>query len=113
MKRLFGGASAIMLVASAAKNVVYTPHFTGVSGNYLGPSIERAGIDLATLAAAAPGGSYRGSGNKPTAWRDIWSAGQGVGSIDDIPNVAELVARLRKEYRAAVAETAALTHGFA
>jgi nitronate monooxygenase len=98
-----------MLVESVAKNVVYTPHFTGVSGNYLGPSIERAGIDLTTLAAAAPGGSYRGSGAKPTAWRDIWSAGQGVGSIDDIPSVAALVERLKKDYRAAAAATAELT----
>ena len=98
-----------MLVESAAKNVVYTPHFTGVSGNYLGPSIERAGIDLATLAAAAPGGSYRGSGAKPAAWRDIWSAGQGVGSIVDVPSVSELVGRLMDEYRKAAAEVAGLT----
>src|SRR5215470_8620659 len=97
------------LVDCAAKHVVYTPHFTGVSGNYLAPSIEQAGIDLASLAAAAPGGSYRSSADKPSAWRDIWSAGQGVGSIDDVPSVGELAARFTKEYRAAAAELAELT----
>jgi len=101
-----------MLVDCAARHVVYTPHFTGVSGNYLGPSIERAGIELAALAAAAPGGSYRSSADKPAAWRDIWSAGQGVGSIDDVPSVGELVARFTKEYRAAAAKLAGLARDY-
>jgi nitronate monooxygenase len=101
-----------MLVDCAARHVIYTPHFTGVSGNYLGPSIESAGIELSTLAAAAPGGSYRSSADKPAAWRDIWSAGQGVGSIDDVPSVGELVARLAKEYCAAAMELAGLTHDY-
>ncbi len=87
-----------MLVDTAAKDVIYTPHFTGVSGNYLAPSIERAGIDLATLTAAAPGGSYRGSAGKPAAWRDIWSAGQGVGNIHEVLPTRELVARMVREY---------------
>ena len=41
------------------------------------------------------------------AWKTIWSAGQGVGSIDDVPGAAELCARLRDEYDAAVAGFAA------
>jgi nitronate monooxygenase len=93
-----------MIVDSAAKHIVYTPHFTGVSGSYLRPSIEKAGIDPAILGSPAPGGSYRESDSKPTAWRDIWSAGQGVGSIDDIPTVEALVRRLSREYRDAAAE---------
>jgi nitronate monooxygenase len=31
-------------------------------------------------------------------WRDIWSAGQGVGSIHDLPTVAELVERMGGEF---------------
>ena len=38
------------------------------------------------------------------AWRDVWSAGQGVGQIDDVPSVAELVTRLKREYDLAIAE---------
>ena len=91
-----------MLVDCAARHVIYTPHFTGVSGNYLGPSIEGAGIELSILAAAAPGGSYRSSADKPAAWRDIWSAGQGVGAVKQVVGVAEFVARLESEYQAAL-----------
>jgi nitronate monooxygenase len=36
--------------------------------------------------------------SRPTAWRDIWGAGQGLGSIDDVPKVAALVERLGAEY---------------
>lgn len=36
------------------------------------------------------------------AWRDIWSAGQGVGLIEDVPTVAELARRLKGEYAAAL-----------
>jgi nitronate monooxygenase len=36
--------------------------------------------------------------NRPTAWRDIWGAGQGLGSVDDVPTVAVLIERLRAEY---------------
>ena len=38
------------------------------------------------------------------AWRDIWGAGQGVGSIDDIPTAGEIVERLKEQYRAAIDE---------
>jgi nitronate monooxygenase len=41
-----------------------------------------------------------GSG-RTKAWKDIWGAGQGVGNIDDVPAVRELVERLREEYEAA------------
>jgi nitronate monooxygenase len=37
------------------------------------------------------------------AWKDVWSAGQGVGAISDIPSAGDLVARLREEYAAAKA----------
>ena len=42
-----------------------------------------------------------GEGGARKAWRDIWSAGQGVGQIEDVPATADLVARLRREYDAA------------
>ena len=48
-----------------------------------------------------------GGNTDKKAWRDIWSAGQGVGTMQDIPPVAELVARLEREYRQTVAALAA------
>ena len=44
---------------------------------------------------------YRSRDERPKTWKDIWGAGQGVGNIDDVPSVAELVDRLETEYRAA------------
>jgi nitronate monooxygenase len=90
-----------MIVDSTAADIVYTPAFTGVNGNYLRGSISNAGLDpdnitggksspdlaLTEVAAAK-------------AWKEIWGAGQGVGAIHDIPTVAELVARLAREYDA-------------
>jgi nitronate monooxygenase len=42
-----------------------------------------------------------GGGSKAKAWRDIWGAGQGVGLMNDVPAVAEMVERLKAEYAAA------------
>jgi nitronate monooxygenase len=97
-----------MLVETNAADIVYTSLFTGVLGNYLKPSIARAGLDPDNLPAADKSAMNFGSGGgmEAKAWRDIWGAGQGVGSIDDVPSVAELVARLEAEYRAARAELA-------
>ncbi len=92
-----------MIVDSAAADIVYTNLFTGVHGSYLRGSIAKAGLDPDDL----PEGELRtmnfgsGGGSKAKAWRDIWGAGQGVGTIDDIPSVAELVDRMETEYRAA------------
>ena len=40
-----------------------------------------------------------GGGSKAKAWRDIWGAGQGVGSVHDVPDVATLVDEMEKDYR--------------
>src|SRR3546814_5610025 len=89
-----------MLVETAASDIVYSPLFTGVHGNYLKPSIAKAGLDPDNLPVADKTTMNFGSGGgaKSKAWRDIWGAGQGVGSINDVPSVAELVERLRQEY---------------
>ena len=92
------------LVDSAAVDIVYTPYFTGVHGNYLRRSIEAAGLDPENLQVkdkdAMDFGSVAGA---TKAWKDIWGAGQGVGTIDDIPPAADLIARMKQEYRAAKA----------
>src|SRR5579883_1885982 len=93
-----------MLVEGAAKDIVYTNAISGVHGNYLRPSLVAAGLDPDNLPAADKGKMNFAGGdrNRPAAWRDIWGAGQGLGSIDDVPSVAECVARLRQEYAAAL-----------
>jgi len=95
-----------MIAASAASDIVYTPLFTGVHGNYLKRSIAAAGLDPDNLPTADKTKmNFASGGNmKSKAWRDIWGAGQGVGQMHDVPDVATLVARLDAEYHAAVAE---------
>jgi nitronate monooxygenase len=91
------------IIESSAADVVYTNLFTGVHGNYLKKSIVAAGLDPDNLPQAdkTKMNFASGGGSKAKAWRDIWGAGQGVGLMDDIPGVADMVARLKSEYDAA------------
>jgi len=92
-----------MIVNSAAADIVYSSLFTGVHGSYLKGSIANAGLDPDDLAEGDLRSMDFGSGgsSKAKAWRDIWGAGQGVGTIHDIPPVAELVGRMAVEYEEA------------
>ncbi|MGJ8537292.1 MAG: NAD(P)H-dependent flavin oxidoreductase [Parasphingopyxis sp.] len=91
------------IVEGQAADIVYSDLFTGVKGNYLRGSIERAGLDPDNL----PEGDYKtmdfGSGGNQDkkAWKDIWGAGQGVGAVEKVESVADRVDRLEAEYRAA------------
>jgi nitronate monooxygenase len=89
------------IVDSAAVDVVYTPYFTGVHGNYLKKSIVASGLDPDNLPDKDKTSMDFGSAVAAKAWKDIWGAGQGVGTIDDVPSTAELIARMKAEYRAA------------
>lgn len=73
------------LTQHAAHDIVYTNLFTGVHGNYLGPSIAAAGLDPDNLPVADKTKMNFGSGGnmKSKAWRDIWGSGQGIGQILD------------------------------
>ncbi len=88
------------LLDAAAADIVYSSLFTGVHGNYLKASIVRSGLDPDNLPSADKSTMNFGSGGNTAAkaWRDIWGAGQGVGSIDAVSTTAELVAQLRGEY---------------
>jgi len=90
-----------MVVQSRAADVVYTPFFTGVHGNYLRGSITASGLDPDALPAADKTRMSFGSARGPKAWKEIWGAGQGVGTIDEVLPVRELVARMRAEYESA------------
>ncbi len=90
-----------MILASTAKDIVYTPVISGVPANFLRPSIVAAGVDPDNLQSSVK--LTISSEAEAKAWRDVWSAGQGVGNIHDIPSAAELCQRLANEYREALA----------
>ena len=87
-----------MIVDSNSGDIVYTPLFSGVHGSYLAGSIRNSGLDPNNLPTHEAPGLYRNREDRPKTWKEIWGAGQGVGSIDDLPSVAMLVDRLEKEY---------------
>ena len=95
-----------MLIDSAADDIVYSSLFTGVSGNYLKPSIKNAGLDPDNLPEADKSTMNFGSGGNTDAksWKDIWGSGQGIGGIKDDPSVEDLVTRLKEEYNQAKIE---------
>jgi nitronate monooxygenase len=100
-----------MIVDSSSDEVVYTSLFTGVRGNYLKRSVAAAGLDPENLPEADKSAMDFGSGGNlgKKAWRDIWSAGQGVGNIHDTLPTRELVARMRREFDAARSRLCAAT----
>jgi nitronate monooxygenase len=97
------------IVDASANEIIYTPYFTGVPGNYLKASIEAAGLDPASLPERDKS-AMNFDGGAAKAWRDIWGAGQGVGGIAEVLPTAALVARMKTEY--AVAKAALHINGF-
>ena len=97
-----------MIVDGSASDIVYSNLFTGVHGNYLKPSIVRAGFDPDNLETSDPSKmSFDITIEGKKAWRDIWGCGQGIRPIDGVVPTAEFVARLGREYREAIARLAA------
>ena len=88
------------VVEGSASDIVYSNLFTGVHGNYLRSSIVAAGLDPDNLPESDPSKMNFGGAK---AWRDIWGAGQGINAVKAVVPTAELVARLQKEYREALA----------
>jgi nitronate monooxygenase len=90
------------IVECSSDDIVYSNLFTGVHGNYLKPSIRAAGLDPDRLPESDPSAmSFGGGDSAKKAWKDIWGCGQGIGAVDEVVPVAELVARLAHEYRTA------------
>ena len=92
-----------MIVDTNANDIVYTAAISGVHGNFLRPSIDAVGVPADQLNAT----QQLNLDHEKRAWKNVWSAGQGVGSIEDVPATAELCARLIREYHEAMSEAAA------
>ena len=92
------------IIESSGKDIVYSSLFTGVHGNYLRGSIEKAGLDPDNLPTADKTSMNFGSGGNTDAkaWKDIWGAGQGVGSVHEAPPVQDIVDQFKSEYADAI-----------
>jgi nitronate monooxygenase len=89
-----------MIVASAAKDIIYSSLFTGVHGNYLAPSIAASGLDPNTLPDGDKAAmSFRaGESSKAKAWKDVWGSGQGIGAVKARVAATDYIAQLKREY---------------
>lgn len=91
-----------MLVDCSVEDIVVSAGLTGAPASWLKPSLRARGIDPDTLTSAAPPRVYDSNDvDKPSRWRDIWAAGQGLGAIRRVAPVAEVVRQLRDEYQQA------------
>ena len=88
-----------MIIDSGSQDIVYTPKISGIAANFLLPSLLQNGLDPETLKMPEHIDMGEELNQEAKAWKTIWSAGQGVGGITDIPAAGELCARIIREYR--------------
>lgn len=99
-----------MVVDCAANDIVYSSYFSGVNGNYLKPSIALAGMnpdqlpdsdktamDFAEAVKSEPKGD-----SSVKAWKDIWGCGQGIGGVNAVDSVSDVVDAMEREYLDAI-----------
>ncbi|WP_298505057.1 nitronate monooxygenase [uncultured Maribacter sp.] len=91
-----------MLINSSVEDIIASPFFTGVQANYLLPSIEKTGITKEELIKPRSNVMIDDEKSRAKAWKDIWSAGQGVGSTKAILPVSKIVSQLELEYNLAL-----------
>lgn len=91
-----------MLVDSNYKDIISTSAITGALANKLRPSLVAAGLDPDNL---KPRDKFDLSNreNDIKAWKDLWSAGHGVGQVKAIEDAATIIAGLKAQYAAAIA----------
>lgn len=96
-----------MVVDAQLDDLVVSAAITGTPASWLKPSLRAAGLDPDAL-AGAPDRSYDAGGSDARRWKQLWSAGQGLGASRAIEPAAAIVAALEREYRAALADAAQL-----
>ena len=99
-----------MLLTAKAADIIHTPAVSGVPASFM-RQLEAAGFDMAALQGKGEvnfGDKLKPINDEAKAWKTVWSAGQGVGQIGDLPSVDQLIARLDAEYRQALERAAQL-----
>ncbi len=90
-----------MIMKSSAEDIVYTAAVSGVHANFIRASLESVGITEDRWKDTKKidfGKELNPAEAEAKAWKTIWSAGQGVNIIDNVPSVSEIVKKLRTEF---------------
>lgn len=98
-----------MLLDAKAADIIHTAAVSGVPASFMRQSLENAGFDLNALGKSGES-RLKPLDDEAKAWKTVWSAGQGVGAIDSLGTVDQLIARLDHEYRQAQAAAIQLGH---
>jgi nitronate monooxygenase len=97
-----------MIIESGASDIIYTAAISGVHANFLAASLQAAGISKEDLTKDHKVDFGKELDTEAKAWKTIWSAGQGVATIEDVLPVEELVKQLHHEFVEALEEQASL-----
>jgi nitronate monooxygenase len=97
-----------MIIEAGASDIVYTAAISGVHANFLAASLQAAGISQEDLTKDHKVDFGKELDTEAKAWKTIWSAGQGVATIEDVLPVEKLIAQLRKEFLEAITDQAQL-----
>ncbi|MFB0946419.1 MAG: nitronate monooxygenase [Spirosomataceae bacterium] len=105
-----------MISESKVGDVVYTAAVSGVNANFLRPSLEKNGIteDMWSQSKKIDFGSELDAAQaEAKAWKTVWSAGQGVTSISDSLPTADLIKRMKTEFKEAIERQKGLLESYA
>ena len=104
-----------MIIESSASDIIYTAAVSGVNANFLKKSLESVGIteDLWNQSKKIDFGKELSHSEKEAqAWKTIWSAGQGVTSINDVMKTSKLIKRLKNEFKESLMKQSKLLKKF-
>ncbi|MGF2688529.1 NAD(P)H-dependent flavin oxidoreductase [Marinobacter sp. DUT-3] len=93
-----------MIIEAVSADIIHTPAVSGIPASFMRQSLEAAGFPMDKLQQAGEinyGEKLKPIDDEAKAWKTVWSAGQGVSQIHDVPSVEALVARLSDEYHSA------------
>lgn len=91
-----------MIIEAGSSDIVYTAAISGVSANFLGASLNAAGITEEQLKATGKIDFGKEMDTEAKAWKTIWSAGQGAATVQDTMPATDLINRMKTEFKAAI-----------
>lgn len=91
-----------MIIEAGCSDIVYTAAISGVSANFLGASLEAAGITEEQMKAKVKIDFGKEMDTEAKAWKTIWSAGQGSATIKDSMPATDLINRMKAEFKTAI-----------
>lgn len=102
-----------MIIDSNTNDITYTAAISGVAANFLSKSLDAAGVTEEQLNSKVKIDFGKEMDTEAKAWKTIWSAGQGVASIDDVLSMSDLVDRMKTEFKDAIEQQATLLNHYA